>query len=358
MFTFLHDLGLAIENEPSPTLLSRIIVDGIDKVVSARGGAIYFVSAESDFLNPSYLSDECPPLIGIPVEIRKKAERDPRALESHLRLSRVGCRRGNPRPLSERGRTDPREGREKPPIVQGCLLPLHGRRFRPALPAAPRQQGPRCPGGRPSSCRWKFHGQRLRRFPLGGGTILVRHRQRPDSSRGERKTRDRERIEKRSRSAAHPASPAGPVGSGLPDQRHQPSRQNDQRRLLRLHRPGRSENRHRDRRCLRQRSPRRPADGHVPQRPAFRRIRRNVPLRVMAAVNRQLFPDIREDMFISMAYSILDAATGKLTSPARVTNPRSFSSGTPARSNCCAHLASHWGSIAARSSNGSRRIRR
>ena len=94
MFTFLHDLGLAIENEPSPSLLSRIIVDGIDKVVTARGGAIYFVNADNDFLNPSYISEECPPLIGIPVEIRKKAERDPRALESHLRLSRVAVDEG------------------------------------------------------------------------------------------------------------------------------------------------------------------------------------------------------------------------------------------------------------------------
>jgi len=37
------------------------------------------------------------------------------------------------------------------------------------------------------------------------------------------------------------------------------------------------------------------------------------PSKVMAAVNRQLFPDIREDMFISMAYSVLDASNGKLT---------------------------------------------
>jgi sigma-B regulation protein RsbU (phosphoserine phosphatase) len=94
MFTFLHDLGLAIENEPSPTLLSRIIVDGIDKVVTARGGAIYFLSPERDFLNPSYISEECPPLIGIPMEIRKRAERDPRALESHVRLSRVPADEG------------------------------------------------------------------------------------------------------------------------------------------------------------------------------------------------------------------------------------------------------------------------
>lgn len=94
MFTFLHDLGLAIENEPSSSVLSRIIVDGINKVVNARGGAIYFFGAQSGFLHPSYISEDCPPLIGIPVEIRKKALRDPRALESHIRLSRVAMDEG------------------------------------------------------------------------------------------------------------------------------------------------------------------------------------------------------------------------------------------------------------------------
>ena len=89
MFSFLHDLGQAIEQEPSPAMLSRIIVDGIDKVVKARGGAVYFLGAGNTFLLPSYISEDCPPLIGIPVEVRKKAERDPRALESHLRLARV-----------------------------------------------------------------------------------------------------------------------------------------------------------------------------------------------------------------------------------------------------------------------------
>jgi sigma-B regulation protein RsbU (phosphoserine phosphatase) len=91
MFTFLHDLGLAIENEPSPAVLSRIIVDGIEKVVGARGGALYFLGADSSYLSPSYISEDCPPLVGIPVEVRKKAKRDPRVLESHVRLSRVAA---------------------------------------------------------------------------------------------------------------------------------------------------------------------------------------------------------------------------------------------------------------------------
>jgi sigma-B regulation protein RsbU (phosphoserine phosphatase) len=35
------------------------------------------------------------------------------------------------------------------------------------------------------------------------------------------------------------------------------------------------------------------------------------PAKVLALVNRQLFPDIREDMFISMAYLILDGESGE-----------------------------------------------
>lgn len=94
MFAFLHNLGLAIGKDPSDGVLSRIIVDGVLQVVGARGGAIYYVANEPGFLNPSYVSEECPPLVGVPVEVLKKAEQDPRALESHLRLARVGIDEG------------------------------------------------------------------------------------------------------------------------------------------------------------------------------------------------------------------------------------------------------------------------
>jgi len=94
MFSFLHVLGKAIENEPSSSALSRIIVDGIDQVINARGGAVYFLAPGNRFLHPSYISEDCPPLVGVPVEIRRKAERDPRALESHLRLARVALEDG------------------------------------------------------------------------------------------------------------------------------------------------------------------------------------------------------------------------------------------------------------------------
>lgn len=94
MFTFLHDLGLAIGKEPTDGALSRMIVDGVLKVVGARGGAIYYEAKDPGFLNPAYVSDECPPLVAIPPEVAERNKTDPRALESHLRRARVAMDTG------------------------------------------------------------------------------------------------------------------------------------------------------------------------------------------------------------------------------------------------------------------------
>lgn len=94
MFTFLHDLGLAIGKEPTDGALSKMIVDGVLKVVDARGGAIYYEAADPGFLNPAYVSDDCPPLVAVPKKVAEKNKTDPRALESHLRRARVAVDTG------------------------------------------------------------------------------------------------------------------------------------------------------------------------------------------------------------------------------------------------------------------------
>lgn len=89
MFRFLHDLGLAIGEEPSDVALSRMIVDGVLEVVGGKGGAIYHVASDGDDLVPAYVSSECPPLVQVPEQVLERAKEDARALESHLRLTRV-----------------------------------------------------------------------------------------------------------------------------------------------------------------------------------------------------------------------------------------------------------------------------
>ena len=94
MFAFLHELGSAIGSDTTMNGLYRLIVDGVNRVVAARGGALYLLDDARVNLQPKYLSEECPPLVGVPLEVQKKAERDPRALESHLRLAQVPAEAG------------------------------------------------------------------------------------------------------------------------------------------------------------------------------------------------------------------------------------------------------------------------
>lgn len=313
MFTFLHDLGLAIENEPSPTLLSRIIVDGIDKVVSARGGAIYFINAESDFLNPSYLSDECPPLIGIPVEIRKRAERDPRALESHLRLSRVAVDEGIlGHCLSVGEPIHIKDIKNHPSFkdafsrytddVSALLSPLrHANKDLGVLVVARRHTD----GGFTANDFAVFRSAAEQSsFAIGNARI---HREANEKRAIESELKNAREVQRILLPQQDPVIPGFRIsGTNLPARiisgdYYDYIELGNQKIGIAI------------------------ADVSGKGVPAgmlmamCRSVLRSVasgedsPSAVMASVNRQLFPDIREDMFISMAYSILNAATGTLT---------------------------------------------
>lgn len=94
MFEFLHTLGAALEEDHSAAKLNREIVDGVCDVVGARGGAIYLLDRKRGFLLPKYLSKKCPPLIGLPVEVLEQLKGDRQALQSHVKLSKVQADEG------------------------------------------------------------------------------------------------------------------------------------------------------------------------------------------------------------------------------------------------------------------------
>ncbi|MFT6792725.1 MAG: sigma-B regulation protein RsbU (phosphoserine phosphatase) [Rubritalea sp.] len=94
MFAFLHTLGLAIEQDHSEGKLHREIVDGLVTVVDAVGGAIYLLDDRKRYLLPTHLSEHCPQLIGLPVEVREKAKLNPRAIKSAIRLSKIPADEG------------------------------------------------------------------------------------------------------------------------------------------------------------------------------------------------------------------------------------------------------------------------
>jgi len=89
MFHFLHDLGISIGKEPTDGALSRTIVEGIVDVVGATGGVIYYPTSDLKFLVPAYVSEKCPPLIGLSKKILDDAKQDERVIVSHLNLDRT-----------------------------------------------------------------------------------------------------------------------------------------------------------------------------------------------------------------------------------------------------------------------------
>jgi sigma-B regulation protein RsbU (phosphoserine phosphatase) len=313
MFTFLHDLGLAIENEPSPSVLSRIIVDGIDKVVTARGGAIYFVNAENDFLNPSYISEECPPLIGIPVEIRKKAERDPRALESHVRLSRVALGDGIlghcltvGEPIHVRNVKNHPAFRDAfiryTDDVSALLAPLrHANKDLGVLIVARRHED----GAFTANDFAVFRATAEQSsFAIGNARI---HREANEKRSMETELKNAREVQRVLLPQQDPVVSGFRIsGTNLPariisgDYYDYIDLEDQQFGIVIADVSGKGV-----------------SAGLLMAmcRSALRSVSpgEKSPSKVLAAVNRQLFPDIREDMFISMTYSILDVASGKLT---------------------------------------------
>lgn len=94
MFDYLHDLGEAISKESGQIGLYRVIVEGVNRVVGSRGGAVYLLDETGEFLQPKHLSENCPQLVGVPHEVLRRAEKDPRALDSHLRLAQQPADQG------------------------------------------------------------------------------------------------------------------------------------------------------------------------------------------------------------------------------------------------------------------------
>ena len=313
MFHFLHDLGQAIENEPSPARLSRIIVDGIDRVVSARGGAIYFLSQDGSFLNPSYVSDECPPLIGIPVEIRKKAKRDPRALESHVRLSRVSADEGIlGHCLSLGEAVQVKDVKNHPAFrdelthytdnVAVLLSPLrHAGKDLGVLAVARRHED----GPFTSNDFAVFRSvSEQSSFAIGNARI---HREAHEKRAMESELRNAREVQRILLPQADPIVPGFRIsGTNLPariisgDYYDYIPLGNGKFGIVIADVSGKGV----------------PAGLLMAMcRSALRSVASMEvsPSKALALVNRQLFPDIREDMFISMAYGILDEDTGAIT---------------------------------------------
>jgi sigma-B regulation protein RsbU (phosphoserine phosphatase) len=90
VFDFLHGLGEAFRETIRPHDLHRLIVEGATRILDAHGGALYLADRTGLKLNPAFISKGCPPLVEVPPHILDQAAVTPVALESFLRLHSVG----------------------------------------------------------------------------------------------------------------------------------------------------------------------------------------------------------------------------------------------------------------------------
>lgn len=89
VFDFLHGLGEAFGGGTRRRDLHRLIVESAVRILEAHGGALYLLDRSGDFLSPIFVSRGCAPLIAVPEHIRRQAAANPVAMESYLRLHPV-----------------------------------------------------------------------------------------------------------------------------------------------------------------------------------------------------------------------------------------------------------------------------
>jgi phosphoserine phosphatase RsbU/P len=94
VFDFLHGLGEAFSETIRPNDLHRLIVEGGTRILDAHGGALYLADRTGAKLVPAFISKGCPPLVEVPPDILQQAAATPVVLESYLRLHSIALGEG------------------------------------------------------------------------------------------------------------------------------------------------------------------------------------------------------------------------------------------------------------------------
>jgi sigma-B regulation protein RsbU (phosphoserine phosphatase) len=92
VFDFLHGLGEAFSEGVSSNELHRLIVESAIRILNAHGGSLYLMDKSDPILVPAFISKGCPALLEVPVHVLDQAAGNHLALDTYLRLSSV--RRG------------------------------------------------------------------------------------------------------------------------------------------------------------------------------------------------------------------------------------------------------------------------
>jgi sigma-B regulation protein RsbU (phosphoserine phosphatase) len=86
VFDFLHGLGAALTAASKPSDLHVLIVEGALRILDAHGGALYLADRAGDMLRPAFATRNCPPFFEVPENI---ASEPGFSWASYLRLRTV-----------------------------------------------------------------------------------------------------------------------------------------------------------------------------------------------------------------------------------------------------------------------------
>jgi sigma-B regulation protein RsbU (phosphoserine phosphatase) len=89
VFEVLQVLGDAIQAGQSETTLHRLIAEGAIKVVESEGAVLYLFDERTQSLVPKHCTKLCPPLIALPERIVEQARTNEKTLPSFLRLHSI-----------------------------------------------------------------------------------------------------------------------------------------------------------------------------------------------------------------------------------------------------------------------------
>jgi sigma-B regulation protein RsbU (phosphoserine phosphatase) len=90
VFDFLHGIGAAFSEGVRSSELHRLIVESSLRILDAQAGALYLTNKTDTALTPAFITSGCPPLVEIPHHILKQAASSPAVIESFLQLQPVG----------------------------------------------------------------------------------------------------------------------------------------------------------------------------------------------------------------------------------------------------------------------------
>jgi sigma-B regulation protein RsbU (phosphoserine phosphatase) len=312
-FGFLHELGETQAADITPRKLHRRIAKGITRVVGARGGAVYIHDPVRRQLVPSALTRDCPPLIELPVAIAGKIGLDRAVVHSYVRLQSVAEGAGALGDVFGSGRALKLDNLHDHPSF-AHLTGAEGRAL--AVMIAPLHYGPkqlgvlavaRRAGAGPFSDHDFSVFQSLAEqsaFALGSAMV---HQEAMAKRRIEEELQRASEIQRILLPAEPPAFPGFLLAAA-----YQPAKvvSGDYYDFIPL------DNTHLGIVIADVSGKGVPASLVMATCRGLLRLaaqRSLSPAEVLKLVNRHLFGDIREDMFVSLAYCVVDSVTGDVT---------------------------------------------